>query len=90
MKDIRFDQENVRSYDVPRVFSEKNTGIEAFDQGIQILEQYGYMHNHLRMYLAGTITNISHAYWKNSSLWMYYHLLDGDLASNSCSWQWNA
>jgi deoxyribodipyrimidine photo-lyase len=21
---------------------------------------------------------------------MYYHLLDGDLASNTCSWQWNA
>ncbi|MGB2703273.1 MAG: hypothetical protein WBC81_06390, partial [Chitinophagaceae bacterium] len=24
------------------------------------------------------------------SEWMYYHLLDGDLASNTCSWQWIA
>ena len=24
------------------------------------------------------------------SQWMYYHLLDGDLASNTCSWQWVA
>lgn len=48
------------------------------------------MHNHLRMYIAGTITNVSHAHWRVPSLWLYSHLLDGDITSNTCSWQWNA
>lgn len=90
MRDIRFDQEDVISHDMPRAFLEKNTGIEAFDRAISVLEETGYMHNHLRMYLAGTITNMSHAHWRTPALWLYSHLLDGDIASNSCSWQWNA
>ena len=48
------------------------------------------MHNHLRMYTASITSVIAKAHWLNPSKWMYYHLLDGDLASNSCSWQWVA
>lgn len=90
MTDIRFDQEGVMSHDMPRAFLEKNTGIEAFDEGIHILEETGYMHNHLRMYIAGTVTNMSHAHWRTPAKWLYSHLLDGDIASNTLSWQWNA
>lgn len=90
MTDIRFDQEDVLSHDMPRAFLEKNTGIDAFDEGVRILEETGYMHNHLRMYVAGTVTNMSHAHWQSPSRWLYSHLLDGDIASNTLSWQWNA
>ncbi len=90
LQDIRFDQESVLTHDMPRAFLEANTGIEALDLGIKSLYQTGYMHNHLRMYVAGTICNMSGAHWSTPSQWMYYHLLDGDLASNICSWQWNA
>ena len=90
MTDIRYDQEGVVSHAMPRAFLEKMTGIEAFDTGIRILEETGYMHNHLRMYIAGTVTNISHAHWRVPSKWFYSHLLDGDIASNTLSWQWNA
>ncbi len=90
MVDIRFDQEDVLTHDMPRAFSEASTGIEALDAGIVSLYETGYMHNHLRMYIAGIACNLSGAHWRTPSQWMYYHLLDGDLASNTCSWQWNA
>jgi deoxyribodipyrimidine photo-lyase len=67
-----------------------NTGIIAIDHGVRALYQSGYMHNHVRMYTASIITNIGKAHWHIPSKWMYYHLLDGDLASNTLSWQWVA
>jgi deoxyribodipyrimidine photo-lyase len=42
------------------------------------------------MYVASAACNIAKAHWLQPSKWMYYHLLDGDLASNSLSWQWVA
>jgi deoxyribodipyrimidine photo-lyase len=29
-------------------------------------------------------------HWREPADWLYYHLLDGDLASNALSWQWCA
>lgn len=66
------------------------TGIEAIDQGIKHLYISGYMHNHMRMYIASMVCNLAKAHWKQPSKWMYYHLLDGDIASNNCGWQWVA
>ncbi|MGF1923304.1 MAG: FAD-binding domain-containing protein, partial [Bacteroidia bacterium] len=34
--------------------------------------------------------NLAKSYWQHPSHWMYYHLLDGDWASNTLSWQWVA
>jgi deoxyribodipyrimidine photo-lyase len=42
------------------------------------------------MYLAAIACNIGKAHWKMPAKWLYYHLLDGDIASNNCSWQWVA
>jgi deoxyribodipyrimidine photo-lyase len=42
------------------------------------------------MYLAALVCNFGKAHWYNPSKWMYYHLLDGDPASNALSWQWVA
>lgn len=66
------------------------TGIEAIDEQISKLYETGYMHNHARMYTAAVVCNIGKAHWLQPGKWMYYHLLDGDLASNNCSWQWVA
>jgi len=88
--DIRVNRISLHSAAVPSAIIHGRTGIEAIDQGIESLYQTGYMHNHLRMYTASLICNIAKAYWKLPSQWMYYHLLDGDLASNTCSWQWVA
>ena len=44
----------------------------------------------MRMYIASVCCNISNSHWLHPSKWMYYNLLDGDLASNNLSWQWVA
>lgn len=75
---------------IPQSILEGNTGIQAIDEAIQDLYQTGYLHNHLRMYIAGIVCNIGRCSWESGASWMYHHLLDGDLASNTLSWQWVA
>ena len=70
--------------------TESNTRIEVIDRCIHELYRTGYMHNHARMYVAALTCNVGKAYWKQPSEWLYYHLLDGDIASNTLSWQWVA
>ena len=67
---------------------EAATGIEAIDRGIESLYETGYMHNHVRMYVASIACNVAKCHWKTPAQWMYYHLLDADWASNALSWQW--
>jgi len=64
------------------------TGIASIDEQIKNLYATGYLHNHTRMYVASIACNIGKAHWLQPSKWLYYHLLDGDIASNNCSWQW--
>ena len=66
------------------------TGIVEIDASIRHFYETGYLHNHIRMYLAALVCNFGKAHWYNPSKWMYYHLLDGDPASNALSWQWVA
>lgn len=66
------------------------TGIKGIDTAIEQLYQTGYMHNHCRMYTASLVCNIAKSHWHHPAQWMYYHLLDGDWASNASSWQWVA
>jgi deoxyribodipyrimidine photo-lyase len=66
------------------------TGIEAIDDSIASLKENGYMHNHIRMYVAFMTCNLAGFQWHDPARWMYYHLLDGDWASNALSWQWVA
>jgi deoxyribodipyrimidine photo-lyase len=73
---------------IPSAVNRSETGISALDIGIEHLQNSGYMHNHLRMYLASLWTNIGGYAWQDGAKWMHYHLLDGDLASNWLSWQW--
>lgn len=89
-EDLRQPQPGVVTQHVPEALPGACTGIEAVDAGIGKMVANGYMHNHLRMYTASIACNIARAHWKAPSEWMYYHLLDGDLASNSLSWQWVA
>jgi len=89
-EDIRNPQYPVAHYEIPQALTHAETGIDAIDEGIKNLYKSGYLHNHLRMYIAGITCNLGHAHWKAPSKWMYYHLLDGDLASNTLSWQWVA
>ena len=86
--EIKFPQTEVEHREIPLSIVNAQTGIHALDRAMEELYEHGYMHNHLRMYTAAVVTNIGKAHWFLPSKWMYYHLLDGDFASNRCSWQW--
>ena len=67
-----------------------NTGVPIIDQQIQELYATGYLHNHARMWIASYVVHVRKVSWLTGARWMYAHLLDGDLASNTLSWQWVA
>jgi deoxyribodipyrimidine photo-lyase len=89
-QDLKQDQDHVVHHNMIAALHSAQTGIEIIDAAIHQLYQSGYLHNHIRMYVASIACNIGQAYWLEPSKWMYYHLLDGDIASNNCSWQWVA
>lgn len=89
-EDINQEQEGVISKKMIKSVLDGNTGIVEIDKQIQQLYNDGYVHNHARMWIASLTCNIGKAHWKLPSKWFYYHLLDGDIASNTLSWQWIA
>ncbi|MFY8127483.1 MAG: FAD-binding domain-containing protein [Chitinophagaceae bacterium] len=88
--DLKQQQPDVNNHKISTAIISANTGIEAIDAAIQQLYSFGYMHNHMRMYVASNCCNIAKSHWFNPSKWMYYYLLDADWASNALSWQWVA
>ena len=66
------------------------TGVAAIDNAVRILYATGYLHNHMRMWLASYVVHIRKVHWRAGADWLYGHLLDGDLPSNHLSWQWVA
>ncbi|EPR71825.1 FAD-binding domain-containing protein [Cyclobacterium qasimii] len=83
-------QKPVSNFQIPKAIVEASTGIEVVDTAIRELYRTGYMHNHMRMYVAAICCNMAHSHWLAPAKWMYSHLLDGDIASNQLSWQWVA
>jgi deoxyribodipyrimidine photo-lyase len=90
MLPIKQAQTDVAHTQIPFSILQAKTGIQVIDQSIKRLYETGYMHNHARMYLASVVCNIAKSDWLMPAQWMHYHLLDGDWASNACSWQWVA
>ncbi len=88
--DLKRPQPDVLNHQMPTAIEDAHTGIEAIDAGITELYTSGYMHNHMRMYTAALACNNAKSHWRLPAQWMYYHLLDGDWASNALSWQWVA
>lgn len=89
-QDLRSAQKDVLHEEMPTAILEAHTGIQAIDQALEVFYQTGYIHNHIRMYLAAICCNVGKSHWLNPAKWMYFHLLDGDWASNALSWQWVA
>lgn len=86
--DLKNNQEKAEHYQIPKAVVEANCSIEAIDDSIKEFYETGYIHNHVRMYIAAISCNNAKSHWKVPAQWMYYHLLDGDWASNALSWQW--
>ena len=88
--DLKHPQTNTLHTQLSTAIETATTGIEAIDTAIKEFYQTGYMHNHMRMYVAMLATHAGKNHWLQPARWMYYHLLDGDWASNALSWQWVA
>ncbi|MEL6416153.1 MAG: FAD-binding domain-containing protein, partial [Pseudomonadota bacterium] len=66
------------------------TGIACFDAWANELIATGYLHNHARMWFASIWIFTLKLPWQLGADFFYRHLLDGDPASNTCSWRWVA
>lgn len=66
------------------------TGYPIVDAGMRELWQTGYMHNRVRMVVASFLCKHLLQHWRSGEAWFWDTLVDADLASNSCSWQWVA
>lgn len=64
------------------------TGIDAFDHWANELIETGYLHNHARMWFASIWIFTLKLPWELGADFFYRNLLDGDPASNTCSWRW--
>ena len=89
-QDLKIEQIPVANMAIPKALVNSNTGITAIDRAINEFYDTGYLHNHLRMYIASIACNMGRSHWRVPAKWMYYHLLDADWASNALSWQWVA
>jgi deoxyribodipyrimidine photo-lyase len=87
-KDLRNAQIRAERQGTPVSIVRGETGIDGIDNAIRTFYSTGYLHNHVRMYIASAATNVGRCAWIEPAKWMYYHLLDGDWASNALSWQW--
>lgn len=89
-EDLKQAQPDVLHNEMVKAIYTAKTGIQIIDDQINKLYTTGYLHNHIRMYLGTIVCNIAKSHWVQPSKWLYYHLLDGDIASNNFSWQWVA
>jgi deoxyribodipyrimidine photo-lyase len=75
---------------IPDDIRQARTGVPVIDLAVRSLYESGYLHNHARMWLASYMVHLRKVHWLTGAHWMLGYLLDGDLASNSLSWQWIA
>lgn len=88
--ELRFSRNDWRHTGLVSALVNGETGIAVLDAAVRELEETGYLHNHNRMWVASVACNLAYAHWHDMGRWMFYHLIDGDPASNFCSWQWVA
>tara|TARA_B100001564_G_C20637117_1_gene670238 strand:+ start:609 stop:1781 length:1173 start_codon:yes stop_codon:yes gene_type:complete len=66
------------------------TGIDCFDDWVKELINYGYLHNHSRMWFASIWIHTLQLPWELGANFFLKNLIDGDPASNTLSWRWVA
>ena len=67
-----------------------NTGYPLVDAGMRQLNETGYMHNRVRMVVAGFLCKHLLINWKFGEAYFAEKLLDYELSSNNGTWQWAA
>tara|TARA_Y100001970_G_scaffold220744_1_gene271209 strand:- start:1015 stop:2151 length:1137 start_codon:yes stop_codon:yes gene_type:complete len=66
------------------------TEIECFNDWVNELKNYNYLHNHTRMLFASIWIFTLKLPWQKGAEFFMKNLYDGDAASNTLSWRWVA
>ena len=66
-EDLKRPQEDVNDYKISECLIQAKTGINSVDDEINNLYENGYMHNHMRMYVASIATNIAKSHGASST-----------------------
>ncbi len=69
---------------------EGKTNIECFNEWVNELKTYNYLHNHTRMWFASIWIFTLELPWQLGAEFFMQHLYDGDTASNTLGWRWVA
>ncbi|MGH1460944.1 MAG: cryptochrome/photolyase family protein [Neptuniibacter sp.] len=80
----------LENQEIFRLWREGETGFAIVDAGIKQLLETGWMHNRVRMIVAGFLTKLLRHDWRLGARFFMQHLIDGDFASNLGGWQWSA
>jgi deoxyribodipyrimidine photo-lyase len=77
-----------RSSRIPLDVLSGDTGLPCIDGMLSDLFDQGYLHNHARLWFAAYLCHFRGVRWQEGAKLFRQHLYDGDIASNSSSWQW--
>jgi len=69
---------------------EGKTNIECFNEWVNELKKFNYLHNHARMWFASIWIFTLNLPWQLGAEFFMKHLFDGDAASNTLGWRWVA
>ena len=69
---------------------EGKTQIECFNEWVNELKTFNYLHNHTRMWFASIWIFTLELPWQLGAEFFMQHLYDGDTASNTLGWRWVA
>jgi deoxyribodipyrimidine photo-lyase len=69
---------------------EGKTNIECFNEWVNELKNFNYLHNHTRMWFASIWIFTLNLPWQLGAEFFMKHLFDGDAASNTLGWRWVA
>jgi len=83
LKDIKEDDKYLNAINA-------KTDLVCFNDWVQELKNYNYLHNHTRMLFASIWIFTLGLPWQKGAEFFMKHLLDGDAASNTLSWRWVA
>ena len=78
--------------DDEKILNAKNgkTNIKCFNDWVNELKSFNYLHNHTRMWFASIWIFTLKLPWQKGAEFFMEHLFDGDAASNTLSWRWVA
>ena len=69
---------------------EGKTNIECFNEWVNELKKFNYLHNHTRMWFASIWIFTLNLPWQLGAEFFMKYLFDGDAASNTLGWRWVA